>query len=264
MTGASIVKSPAGEVTRLIVSGGWSTEAAAHVAESHFDGLEFHGGEYANFRFLKPCAAKITSLSILSGTWLSADGLEDLTSLRSLNIGPQLKGVDFSALTRLETLGLGAWTSGYAKTLFDCRFLKWLHIEGFGGTTCENIGRLKQLVGLSLARGSLTSLAGLSGCAWLRAIQLAHLRKLNDIVDIGALGAIREIELVENLPLIRDIRSVIGREEVRRLDLRGFDGQFDDISWLRNMAHLNVLGLRNVVSLDWQSLFASRVLKKVA
>jgi hypothetical protein len=239
-------------------------EAAALVAEGDFDRLEFHGGEYGDFRFLQPYSDKIASLSIPSGTWLSADGLEDLTSLRSLNIGPPLKGVDFSALPQLETLGLGAWTAGYAKTLFDCKRLKWLHVEGFGDLTCERMGRLSQLEGLSLARGKLTSLAGLARCSRLRAVQLTHLRKLSDLSGIEDMGSIREIELVESLPALLDVSAVQGRTELRRLDLRGFDGRLDDIAWLKPMQHLNVLGLRNVASLDWSALFASRALKKVA
>lgn len=264
MSSASIAKSSAGKEDRLIVSGGWSTEAAALVAEGHFDRLEFHGGDYADFSFLRPYADKIASLSIMSGTWLSADGLEGLGELRSLYIGPPLKGVRFSSLLRLETLGLGAWTAAYAKTLFDCKRLKWLHIEGFGDSACDNVGRLNELEGLSLARGKLTSVAGLARCSRLRAVQLTHLRKLSDISAMGGIESIREIELIESLPALRDVSAVQGRMELRRLDLRGFNGQFDDISWLKHMAHLNVLGLRNVASLDWSALFASKELKKVA
>lgn len=263
MSGARIIESLTGE-TRLIVSGGWSAEAADCVARHDFDRLEFHGGEYEDFRFLRPWAGKIASLAIASGVWKSARGLEELTSLRALRLGPPLKGVDFASLALLRTLGLESWSPAYAKTLFECRRLEWLHIEGFAEQNCEHIGRLGSLEGLSLARGKLASLEGLAGCTKLRALQLAHLRKLSDIAAIGDMASIREIEFVESLPLIHDVGVVQARVDLRRLDLRGFGGRHDDIAWLRDMVHLDVLGLSNVVPLDWDALFASKELKKIA
>jgi hypothetical protein len=261
---ACIIESLDGNGTRLVVSGGWSEGAVACMARHDFDRLEFHGGEYEDFRFLRPWAAKIASLAIPSGAWKSARGLEELTSLRALRLGPPLKGVDFASLASLQTLGLESWTPAYAKTLFECTRLEWLHIEGFAEPDCEHIGRLGTLEGLSLVRGKLASLGGLAGCTKLRALQLAHLRKLSDIATIGDMASIREIELVESLPLIHDIGAVQARADLRRLDLRGFAGRHDGIAWLRDMVRLHVLGLSNVVPLDWDALFASRELKKIA
>lgn len=264
MPDVGIVKSIAGSESRLVVSGGWSAEAASGVANGNFDRLEFHGGEYDDFGFLEPYKDKIASLSILSGKWSGAEGLENLTALRSFVLGVSLKGVDFSRLSRLESLSLGAWTAGYSKKLLGCRGLKSLHIEGFSESTCDSFGGLTGLESLSLARGKLATLAGLAKCARLRVLQLAHLRKLEDVAEIGRMPSLREVELVEALPLVRDVDAVTASEQLRRLDLRGVNVVFDDISWLKEMRQLNVLGLRNIRSPDWEAVFASRELKKVA
>lgn len=46
-------------------------------------------------------------------------GLEELTSLRALRLGPPLKGVDFASLASLEAVGFESWTQAHAKTLFE-------------------------------------------------------------------------------------------------------------------------------------------------
>jgi hypothetical protein len=263
MPTAGVIQGTGGE-TRLVVSGGWSEAAAAEIAAREFDRLEFHGGEYADFGFLAPYAAKITSLAVMSGTWTDAGGLGELTSLRSLTLGSPLRGVDFSRLPSLESLNLGSWTSGYGKSLFDCRELKSLHVEGFGDTGCERIARLTALESLSLARGKLEVLAGLRHCVSLRSVQFAHLRKLADLSEMASLRSLRELELVERLPRIDNARAAMQAEQLRRLDLRGIELEFDDLSWLKRMSRLNVLGLRKVHRPDWDCLFASRELKKIA
>jgi hypothetical protein len=250
--------------TRLIVSGGWSDAAADQVASQAFDRLEFHGGDYDDFGFLVPYASKIASVAVPNGTWKGAGGLDRLTALRALALGSPLKGVDFSSLDGLRSLSIGGWSASYGKSLFECRRLESLHIEGFADTDCRRIGRLSALQSLSLARGKLETLAGLRDCTSLRSVQLVHLRKLADASDMGSIHTLREVEFVEALPKVVDVRAITACEQLRRLDLRGVGTAFDDVSWLGRMRHLNVLGLSNVGSPDWDNLFSSRDLKKIA
>lgn len=250
--------------TRLIVSGGWSDAAVAALSARSFDRVEFHGGEYEDFGFLAPFAANIVSLALPSGAWASARGLEALTSLRTLALGSPLEGVDFSRLENLRGVSLGAWSKAYGRSLFECRRLEWLHVEGFADEDCTRIARLPALASLSLARGRLESLAGLRHCTSLRALQLAHLRRLADVAEVASLQALRELELVEALPKVDDLQAITHSERLRRLDLRGVDCRFDDLAWLKRMTRLHVLGLRNVARPDWDCLFASRELKKAA
>jgi hypothetical protein len=249
---------------RLVVSGGWSDAAAAAVETQAFDRLEFQGGDYADFNFLVPYAPKIISLAVPSGRWKGARGLDRLTALRALALGSPLKGVDFASIEGLRSLGIEGWSAAYGTSLFACARLEALHIEGFTDADCRRIGRLSALQSLSLARGALETLAGLRDCTSLRAVQLAHLRKLVDVSDVGSMHTLREIELVEALPKVEDVRAITACEPLRRLDLRGVRIGFDDVSWLTRMTRLNVLGLSNVASPDWNSLFASRDLKKIA
>jgi len=249
---------------RLVVSGGWSDAAAAAVEMQAFDRLEFHGGDYDDFDFLVPYASKIVSLAVPSGRWKGAGGLSRLIALRRLALGSPLKGVDFTSIEGLRSLSIEGWSAAYGKSLFECGWLETLHIEGFTDTDCRRIGRLSALESISLARGALETLTGLRECTSLRALQLAYLRKLVDVSDVGSMHTLREIELVEALSKVEDVRAITACEHLRRLDLRGVRISFDDASWLTRMTRLNVLGLSNVASPDWNSLFASRELKKIA
>jgi len=249
---------------RLLVNGGWSDAAEAAVASQAFDRLEFHGGDYDDFDFLVPYASKIVALAVPSGRWRGAGGLDRLTALRTLALGSPLKGVDFTSIEGLRSLGIEGWSVAYGKSLFECGRLETLHIEGFTDADCRRIGRLSALNSLSLARGALATLDGLRDCTSLRALQLVHLRKLVDVSDVDSMSTLREIELVEALPKVEDVRAITACEQLRRLDLRGVRIGFNDVSWLARMTRLNVLGLGNVASPDWDSLFASRDLKKIA
>lgn len=189
MAGAGRVRSLGGEV-RLLISGGWSAAAEKEVAAGGFDRLEFHSGEHADLRFLAPYKAQIKSLAIMSGEWGSAAGLDELDELRSLSLGPALKGLDFSALSRLQRLNVDGWLPRYAQSLFQCQRLESLRIEGYDGNDCERFGELSQLRRLTLAKGKLVSPAGLARCSKLEAIDLAHLRRLTDIAELARMDAL--------------------------------------------------------------------------
>lgn len=253
----------AGKEVRLLVSGGWSAAADREIATGGFDRLEFHGGDYSDFRFLAPYKSSIKSLAIMSGTWASAAGLGELDELRSLSLGPALKGLDFSALPHLQRLNIDRWMPRYAQTLSQCRQLESLRIEGYDGHDCERFGELPQLRRLTLAKGKLASLAGLARCRKLEAIDLAHLRKLTDITEIAHIDTLREFELSEKLSALRDVDAVFDLSELRRLSLRALDVELTNIPWLRNFTKLHVLGIWKVVPADWDALFASPELKKL-
>lgn len=128
MPGAGRTRTFNGKEIRLLISGGWSAEAEREVAAGGFDRLEFHFGEYEDLRFLAPYKAQVKSLAILSGQWKSAAGLDALDELRSLSLGPSMKGLDFSVLPHLQRLNIDGWMPGYARTLFQCAQLESLRI----------------------------------------------------------------------------------------------------------------------------------------
>lgn len=255
------VKSLDGKV-RLLING-WSSEAEKEVAAGGFDRLEFHGGDFGDFGFLVPHKSQIKALAIFSGIWSSAAQLEELAALRSLSIGPALKGLDFSLLSQLERLNIDGWVPRYARTLFECPTLKSLRIEGYDGADCMRFGELAQLTRLTLAKGKLASLSGLARCRNLESIEFAYLRKLTDIAEIENIDALRELELGEGLPALRDLRTVFAKTQLRRLSLHALDVVWPDVAWLKTFTRLHVLGIRNVEPQDWDALFASPELKKL-
>lgn len=263
MAGAGRTRSLDGKEVRLLISGGWSAEAEKEVEAGGFDRLEFHSGEYEGLRFLAPYKAQIKSLAILSGQWKSADGFDALDELRSLSLGPAMSGLDFSTVPHLRRLNIDGWLPGYARTLFQCGNLESLRIEGYNGIDCERFGELAQLQRLTLVKGKLASLAGIARCHKLEAIELAHLRKLTDINEVGNTSSLRELELSEKLPALREFGVVFGLARLRRLSLRALDVELPEIGWLKKFTELHVLGIWNVVPVDWDALFASPQLKKL-
>jgi hypothetical protein len=263
MAGAGRVRALGSNEVRLLVSGGWTPAAEAEVAAGGFDRLEFHSGDYEDFRFLAPYKAQIRSLAIMSGNWASAAGLEELDALRTLSIGPALKGLDLSLLPGLRRLNIDGWLPRYASSLFRCAQLESLRIEGYDGGDCERFGALAQLRRLTLAKGKLVSFNGLAQCGSLEALSLSHLRKLTDIAEVARLGALRELEFSEKLPALCEFGAVFGLTDLHRLDLRGIAGGMRGIGWLRRFTELRVLGVGNVGSPDWDALFASPQLKKL-
>ncbi|TLY51146.1 MAG: hypothetical protein E6K53_08275 [Gammaproteobacteria bacterium] len=261
---AGRVKTLDGKHIRLLVGGGWSVDVEREIAAGGFDRLEFHHGDYDDFRCLLPYKAQVKAIALFSGEFGSAAGLAELDELRSLSVGPALKGLDFSTLARLEELNLDGWLPRYAKTLFQCANLKSLRIEGYDGANCERIGELRELRRLTLAKGKLSSLQGLAACGKLASIHLAHLRKLSDISEIERIPTLRELELSEALPALQQFDVTFRKTALKRLDLRALDVELPDISWLSQFTKLHLLAIRNVVPMDWDALFASRDLKKIA
>jgi hypothetical protein len=265
MPSVSRIPSLGGDRIRLAIGGSWSAQADAEVSAGGFDVVEFHSGDYEDFTFLIPHRDVIESLSILGGRWKSTRGLESLHKLRALTVGPPLdKSFDFSALPRLETLNIDGWLPRYARTLFTCAHLTSLRIEGYGGKDCRELASLAQLRRLTLAKGALTSLQGLSACSMLESIALAHLRKLTDVSEIAQIPTLRELELSDALPGLREVNAILTKTGLRRLSLRALDIEWPDISWLAKFTTLDVLGIWNVRPFDWDALFASPTLKKLA
>ena len=258
------VKSIQGGPIRLLIKG-WAPDVEKELAAGGFDRVEFHGGEYDSFAALVPFKDKIASIAVFGGTWRSAGGLAALSELRAFTAGTRLPAdLDFRLLPQLRELNFDAWLPGYAKSVFDCKNLRALRIEGYGGKDCSEIGRLTDLRRLSLAKGSLQSLQGLAGCSGLEAIELAHLRKFSDLAEIALLANLRELDLSDALPALHDLAPIFQKSALRRLSLRALDVEHADISWLKDFTKLNVLGIWNVVPVDWDALLASPHLKKLA
>jgi hypothetical protein len=265
MPSVSRIKSLRDNRVRLLIRGEWSAEAGEAIAAGGCDVVEFHSGDYQDFTCLTPYADALHSIAIVSGVWKSAAGLETLHKLQSLRVGVRLeKDVDFSVLPQLATLNIEGWLPHYARTLFRCQQLSFLRLEGYAGQDCREIGQLTRLRRLMLAKGRLQSLQGLSTCAELQAIELSHLPRLTDIADIDAIATLREIELSESLPKLQAIDAIREKTALRRLSLRALETEWPDIAWLARFTTLDVLGIWNVVPLDWDSLLASARLKKLA
>jgi hypothetical protein len=258
------IKSLEGNQVRLLIKG-WSPDVENELAAGDFDRIEFHGGEYENFAALVPHRKKISSIVIFNGTWRSAEGLTALSELRALTIGTRLpKDLDFRSLSQLRELNFDAWMPAYSKMVFDCENLEVLRIEGYDERDCSEIGRLSKLRRLSLAKGALQSLDGLAACSKLEAIELSHLRKFANLEEIEHLPALREVDLSDALPALRKFDVIRRKFELHRLSLRALSSDHADIEWLKQFTELRVLGIWNVVPADWDALFASKQLKKLA
>jgi hypothetical protein len=187
-----------------------------------------------------------------------------LDRLVNLTVNAKLdKRFDFTALKALAFANVNAWQPHYEASLLRVPTLRALRIEGYSGSDCRAFAGLGALQRLTLAKGKLKSLAGIGACAKLKALELAHLRALADISELAACNALRELELIEALPALADVTVITQLRRLQRLDLRGANGAFVDIGWLREFRDLRVLGIANVGTADWDALLASPVIKKL-
>ncbi|MGA9334710.1 MAG: hypothetical protein WBV39_10580 [Rudaea sp.] len=263
-SGPHVVRSSVlGGGVRLLVKNGWSRQADDAMSAGGFDALELRGGEYPDLDCLIAHGSAIRSL-ILECEVGDASALGGLGSLANLTLNAKLgKGFNFTSLKSLTFANFNAWQPHLASSLFHSPTLRVLRIEGYDVVDCHAFGGLRSLERLTLAKGKLKSTAGLSHCPRLRALDFAHLRHLKDISELGGCEHLRELELSEALPSLTDVSAIFKLSLFRRLDLRGVKGTFEDIAWLRRFRELHVLGIANVEPVDWDSLLASPVLKKL-
>jgi Leucine-rich repeat (LRR) protein len=208
-----------GEI-RLMVGGGWSTEADETVSTASFDHLELHRGHYLDFNCLVPHASRIRSLWINSDC-SSSSGLEKLTNVERLKISyPLGREFDFRAFPRLRHVSIDGWEKSYSVSLFECSQLESLSIEGFDQADLSDFRGLTCLRSLVLAKGKLQSLSGLANCSSLNSISLSHLRSLTNIEVVFQLIELRKLELIEALPKLNFPEAITRLHSLSHLDLR--------------------------------------------
>lgn len=261
MPSATLATTLDGSKTRLVIDGGWSSAADAAVARGGFDRLELQRGEYPDLQCLAQHKNAINDLWI-NALCASTSGLESLDQLRKLQLGyPADKKVSFSSFPHLTDIVLEHWKPYYAGTLFECKNLESLSIDGFTDADCGRIGKLVNLKRLALYKGMVRSLDGLAACRNLLAVIASHTKKLDDISELSQLPALRIIEFRENLTSLRDIEPVFRISGLRVLDLKGCAATLETVDWLASFVDLTVLMLPKVKNIRWESLFASKQLE---
>lgn len=238
-------------------------EAEAAVARGGFTHLELQRGSYKSLECLAPYADKIRSLWV-NAECKSSRGLERLTYLEKINLSfPIDKHFDFSTLPSLKHVIVN-WVKHYETSLFRCKYLEDLNIDGYSGTDCQNtIGSIGTLKHLTLSRGKLTCLRGLSGCTDLESLTLSHLRTFTDVSELSRLGRLRKIAFQEGLQSLQAIDDVFKKHHLSHLDLRAITTGLNDIAWLIDFRELTTLLLPRVSLIDWSAIFSSKHLRKV-
>ena len=248
---------------RLIISGDWSSQCDDEIERGGFDWLELQGAEYVDFSCLVPHAKKITALSIDVRS-KSAAGLSSLYNLQALSVSYDLsRDFDFSALPSLRRLNVDSWIPRYNATVFKSKFLESLRIEGYSGADCLEFSQLAELRSLRLAKGSLTTLKGLSGCSRLSAVELSHVRKLSDISELASVPVLRELELSEGLASLQPTEVITRLTKLQKLDISQSGVELEDVSWLLGYSDVRDLFLPIVKKVDWSAVFHSRKLARL-
>jgi hypothetical protein len=247
---------------RLLVNGGWSSEAEAAVSAGGFDQLELQRGSYTDLAFLAPLKENVRSL------WINAplkktEGLSELTGLERLKISypPEQGSLNLEGLKSLKDVVLDEWVDRFRAFTTNDK-IRSLRIAHYPGDDLAGF-QLPNLESLDLIQGKLVSLEGLARLPKLASLGLSHQKKLVDISSVGSCTHLRKLELREALPALTEMSAVFGLKNLQELDVRGFSSELRDVHWVKELKHLRVLLLPAVTEIDWHVVFSLTSLQKL-
>ncbi len=126
------------------------------------------------------------------------------------------KGPDFSAFEKLQYL-LFTWRPK-AKSVFDCKGLLYLNIDGYPYEELQSVKHMTRLDRLSLSSRKLTSLSGIEHLESLNSLELVYCSQLRSVDGIERCGQLQNVEL-HCCKKVNDISSFLSLKHLKTLDM---------------------------------------------
>lgn len=200
-------------------------------------GLNYAKGfEGDNLDFLE----KLTHLKVLNYINHFIDDLSpihNLSLLRSLSINSYDNSeINFTKFPYLEHCFL-EWRPR-AKSLFNCKFLKYLHIEHYKDKSTEKFSNLTNLEKLCIGNSPINDLSGFEKLKKLKFLGLYLLRKLEKLDGLEKLEWLEELE-IDGCKKIYDLEPLGKLINLRCLSLCN-DGKLKSLLPIKKMKNLEV------------------------
>lgn len=234
-------------VKTLDISGPWSAEAGAAIAEKKFDALEYRGQDFLP---LAPHAEHIKWLwGLRSGSSAGLEALPYLERIDAHDDRPE-PAFDWRCLPRLRSFS--SWTADTIKPeTLNHPALELLDVNGLKVKHLGFLSAAAKLRALRFVQMPVQSLAGLDATPELRELRLLHCASLKDIAD---LRHARKLEILElgKTPKIADVSAIYGLHHLRLLYVDGRKARQPDYRWLLDMPKLECAGLYiETETVDW-------------
>lgn len=251
---------------KAVITGPWFDHFAKELANRGIVELELNDGKgwrgndvsfLAQLPFLR-------SLKIIDLTIPAVDPIHSLRDLQALEVITYCKTeIRFSAFPLLQECAL-EWRTK-ATSLFECKTLKSLFINGYKGSDVEPFASLTELESLAILNAPVKNLYGLRGLTKLRSLRLAELKRLQSLAGIEQLQNLEELD-IHTCPGISSIEEVGSLLRLRKFYLNN-DGNIESLKPLEKLDRLeSVLFYEstNIVDGDLSPLMKQKNLKRIS
>jgi len=241
---------------RLILRSSWQNELAEYIRRHEIKELELNYakgwvGEDLSFLSAVP---HLEAFKIIDWKINDITPIHYLPKLKSLVVFTYCKtAIDFLSFSDLEECAL-QWRAR-AKSLFGCKHLRSLFLNGYTGKDTASFSGLVGLQSLSLANSPVRDLEGFKTLQRLAFLGLYRLRKLESISALTALTNLETLEL-NVCRAIRSINGIVKLHKLKKLELCD-DGEIDSLAGIESLRSLESFlfyGSTNIVDGDLSPL----------
>ena len=222
---------------RAVVTTGWSEEFTKHLVDAGTVELELNDGKGWRGNDLSFLSAlpELRLLKVIDLKIASVEPIHYLHRLSELEVITYCNTeISFSAFPQLERCAL-EWRPK-ASSVFDCKTLKELFVNGYEGKDVLPFAKLHNLESLSILNAPTESLLGLGALKKLRLLRLGRLKRLKSLTGIEELSTLEELE-IHTCQGIGSIKEVGSLSRLRKLYLNN-DGVIDSLKPLERLEGL--------------------------
>lgn len=252
--------------TKAIIKTAWQDSFLKFLRDKEIKELELNDGNGwhgVNVDFLQ-LLPELKSLTLIDLKLKSIQGIHYLSNLQELQLITYSKfSVDFSCFPNLSLCGF-EWIKG-SDSLFECKNLKGLSINGYPGRNSEVLTGLQNIEKLTILNSNFEELNGIGFLNKLKYLSLANLKYLTSLNGVGKLIQLDELE-IQKCKGISSISEIFKLSELKRLLLLDL-GQIDSFDGIENLTKLTTLLFyesTNIVDGELSSLFKLGKLTKIS
>ena len=222
---------------KITPTSAWNDEIQKYIIKNNIKEIELNyavGWKGKDLSFLAELS-DIVAFKIINWNIEDISSIHHLHSLQRLSVSTYCKTeIDFSQFPSLEYCFL-EWRPK-AKSIFECKSLKYLYINRYSGNDTLKFARLKNLESLRIGNAPIKSLDGLKSLIKLKFLGLYYLRKLTSLDGIETLVNLETLE-VDTCRKITSINEIAHLTKLKKLMICN-NGDIDSIKPIKSLKNL--------------------------
>lgn len=196
------------------------------------------------------CLPRIKNLSVITSNVENITAIENMELLEELELTATIKdSINFRSLKNLKTCYLHWWNS--AANIFECNWLKELHLDELKIKNVSEIEELSNLVSLEklvISNSNIKSLSWLKSLKQLKELELINCRSLTDFSEISNLTNLNKLQ-IEGCNKLSELRFLKALPNLEWLDLSS-NGGVPSIANLADSNKLKILFMTGSTSVE--------------